>query len=48
MSKLDKKLPKDNIDELKKIANNTDNFQMKRSIEGKLKRMSHDDKLTCK
>lgn len=48
MSKLDKKLPKDNVQELKQIAETTDNYQMKRSIEEKLKRMSHDDKLICK
>ena len=48
MSSYEKKLPIDNIQELKQIAETTDNHQMKRSIQEKLKRMSHDDKLICK
>lgn len=39
---LDKKLPAD-IEQLKKIADTTDNYQMKRSIEDRLKRMSKDN-----
>lgn len=42
---LDKKLPTD-VEQLKKIAETTDNFQMKRSIEDRLKRMSQDNTIS--
>ncbi len=42
---LDKKLPTD-VEQLKKIAETTDNFQMKRSIEDRLKRMSQDSTIS--
>ncbi len=42
---LDKKLPTD-VEQLKKIAETTDNFQMKRAIEDRLKRMSQDNTIS--
>jgi hypothetical protein len=42
---LDKKLPKDS-DKLKLIAEKTDNPQMKRAIEDRLKRMSKDNTIS--
>ena len=45
LRKLDKKLPKD-IESLKAVAEKTDNPQMKRAIEERLKRISKDNTLS--
>lgn len=42
MSNVEKKLPKNDVDELRKISSKTDNPQMKRSIDERLKRLSKD------
>jgi len=42
MSNIDKKLS-DNLDELKKIANTTDNPQMKRAIEKRVSKIENDN-----
>lgn len=42
MSNIDKKLP-DNVDQLKEIANKTDNPQMKRAIEKRVSKIENDN-----
>lgn len=44
MSKVNERLPSD-PEKLKEIADNTDNHQMKRAIEKRLKRMSKDNEV---